>query len=135
MHPYFLQKGCIMYRKQKDISARGVYYNLDKSPWEYTDELGNIFKFSSQKKLDIFCRKVKEKQMLEGIISPTKKPDIDNIAKSILDALNKFVVKEKQNQFFIEMENLKKLGFEIPEQYSKNLPKIPKMVYDKIIVK
>ena len=90
-----------MYRKQKDISARGVYYNLDKSPWEYTDELGNIFKFSSQKKLDIFCRKVKE----------------------------------KQNQFFIEMENLKNLGFEIPEQYSKNLPKIPKMVYDKIIVK
>ena len=38
--------------------------------------------------------KAKEKQMLEGIISPTKKPDIDNIAKSILDALNKFVFKD-----------------------------------------
>ena len=32
--------------------------------------------------------------MLEGIISPTKKPDIDNIAKSVLDALNKFVFKD-----------------------------------------
>ena len=38
--------------------------------------------------------KKKQTQMLEGIISPTKKPDIDNIAKSILDALNKFVFKD-----------------------------------------
>jgi len=29
--------------------------------------------------------------MLNNEISPTKKPDIDNIEKSILDALNKFV--------------------------------------------
>ena len=36
----------------------------------------------------------KEEQMLKGIISPTKKPDIDNIAKSVLDALNKFVFKD-----------------------------------------
>lgn len=31
----------------------------------------------------------KRKQMLEGTIRPTKKPDPDNIAKGILDALNK----------------------------------------------
>ncbi len=36
----------------------------------------------------------KEEQMLKGMISPTKKPDIDNIAKSVLDALNKFVFKD-----------------------------------------
>lgn len=30
-------------------------------------------------------------KMLEGEISPTKKPDIDNIAKSLLDAMNNFV--------------------------------------------
>ena len=35
--------------------------------------------------------KKKAKEMLNESISPTKKPDIDNIAKSILDALNKFV--------------------------------------------
>ncbi len=29
-------------------------------------------------------------KMLDNTISPTKKPDIDNIVKSILDALNKF---------------------------------------------
>ena len=38
--------------------------------------------------------KKRENLMLEGIISPTKKPDIDNIAKSILDSLNKFVFKD-----------------------------------------
>lgn len=32
--------------------------------------------------------KVKRKQMLSGILLPAKKPDIDNIAKCILDALN-----------------------------------------------
>lgn len=32
--------------------------------------------------------KKKQKEMLSGLIYPTKKPDIDNIAKCILDALN-----------------------------------------------
>lgn len=30
--------------------------------------------------------------MIENQISPVKKPDVDNIAKSVLDALNKFVI-------------------------------------------
>lgn len=32
--------------------------------------------------------KKKRQQMLSGEIRPTKKPDLDNVAKSILDALN-----------------------------------------------
>lgn len=32
--------------------------------------------------------KIKRQQMLSGALLPTKKPDIDNIAKCILDALN-----------------------------------------------
>ena len=32
--------------------------------------------------------------MLEGNISPVKKPDIDNIAKIILDSLNKLAFKD-----------------------------------------
>lgn len=38
--------------------------------------------------------KIKEAEMLADIISPTKKPDIDNITKIILDALNKFAYKD-----------------------------------------
>ncbi len=41
--------------------------------------------------------KKKTEEMLNNIISPTKKPDVDNIAKSILDAMNKFVF-EDDNQ-------------------------------------
>lgn len=38
--------------------------------------------------------KQKEAEMLAGIISPTKRPDIDNITKIILDALNKFAYED-----------------------------------------
>ena len=38
--------------------------------------------------------KKKEAGMLENKISPTKKPDIDNITKVVLDALNKFAYKD-----------------------------------------
>lgn len=38
--------------------------------------------------------KKKEAEMLEGVVSPTKKPDIDNIIKIILDAMNKFAFKD-----------------------------------------
>ena len=38
--------------------------------------------------------KQKEAEMLAGIISPTKKPDWDNIGKIVSDALNKFAFKD-----------------------------------------
>ncbi len=38
--------------------------------------------------------KVKTNEMLENKISPLKKPDIDNIGKIVLDALNKYVIKD-----------------------------------------
>lgn len=38
--------------------------------------------------------KLQEAEMLADIISPTKKPDWDNIGKIISDALNKFAFKD-----------------------------------------
>ena len=38
--------------------------------------------------------KVQKEDMLRGVISPVKKPDIDNIAKIILDSLNKLAFKD-----------------------------------------
>lgn len=38
--------------------------------------------------------KKKEAEMLNDNISPTKKPDIDNITKIVLDAMNKFAFKD-----------------------------------------
>ena len=43
-------------------------------------------------------------EMLENNISPTKKPDIDNIVKSILDSMNKFAFKDDTQVTKLEVE-------------------------------
>ena len=48
--------------------------------------------------------KKKEDEMLIGKISPTKKPDIDNIVKIILDAMNKFAFKDDTQVTKMEVE-------------------------------
>lgn len=44
--------------------------------------------------------------MLENTISPTKKPDIDNIVKIILDALNKMAFKDDNQITKLEVEKI-----------------------------
>lgn len=48
--------------------------------------------------------KKKEAEMLAGNISPTKKPDADNIIKIILDAMNKFAFKDDTQVTKLEIE-------------------------------
>ncbi len=48
--------------------------------------------------------KALREEMLENKISPTKKPDVDNIAKSILDSMNKFVFKDDNQVSRITVE-------------------------------
>lgn len=43
-------------------------------------------------------------EMLENNISPTKKPDIDNIVKVILDSMNKFAFKDDNQITKLEVE-------------------------------
>ena len=43
-------------------------------------------------------------EMLENNISPTKKPDIDNIVKSILDSMNKFAFKDDNQITKLDVE-------------------------------
>ena len=42
--------------------------------------------------------------MLNNEISPTKKPDVDNIAKSILDAMNRFIIHDDNQVSKISVE-------------------------------
>ena len=42
------------------VSRRGVFYDLELSPYEYTSPYGDIFKFSSAKKLEIYARDVEK---------------------------------------------------------------------------
>ena len=39
-------------------SRRGVFYDLTASPYEYKTPYGDVFKFSSAKKLEIYTRDV-----------------------------------------------------------------------------
>ena len=48
--------------------------------------------------------KKKEAEMLKGNISPTKKPDADNIIKIVLDGMNKFAFKDDTQVTKLEIE-------------------------------
>ena len=45
-------------------------------------------------------------QMLEGNISPTKKPDIDNVVKIVLDSMNKMAFKDDNQITKLEVEKV-----------------------------
>lgn len=42
------------------VSRYGVYRDLNKSPYGYTTPYGDLFKFRSQKKLDIYTRDIQK---------------------------------------------------------------------------
>lgn len=52
-----------------DVSRRGVYYDLKKSPYEYKTPYGDLLKFSSKKKLEIYSRDIpKQIKRLDDLI-------------------------------------------------------------------
>ena len=67
-----------------------IYKYPKFEPFEGKIKLNIIAYFELPKKVS----KTKEEEMLTGKIRPTKRPDIDNITKIILDALNKFAYKD-----------------------------------------
>ena len=50
--------------------------------------------------------KTQKEEMLKGNISPTKKPDIDTIAKIVLDALNKLAFKDDNQITKLNLEKI-----------------------------
>lgn len=56
--------------EEKKVSRRGVYYDLTISPYEFKSPYGDIFKFSSEKKLQIYTRDIeKELSRYESFIN------------------------------------------------------------------
>lgn len=52
------------------VSRRGVYYDLTMSPYEWVSPYGDIFKFSSKKKFEMYTRDApKEIEKLEKLIA------------------------------------------------------------------
>lgn len=48
--------------KEGVVSRYGVYRDLEKSPYGYQSPYGDIFKFRSQKKLDIYTREIEKEK-------------------------------------------------------------------------
>ena len=59
-----------MPERSTGVSRYGVYYDLSKSPYEFTTPYGDLFKFSSAKKLEMYRRDIdKEKERFEKWVS------------------------------------------------------------------
>lgn len=58
------------------------------------------------KKIPKSASQKKRQQMLFGDILPTTKPDVDNIAKSICDALNGFAYKDDSQVYSLVIQKL-----------------------------
>lgn len=81
------------YTPEKTVS----FENLVKL--SYQEAFGNEKPFDKDEQLEVritaffqipkSASKKKAAQMLSGFIKPTKRPDLDNVAKAVLDALNK----------------------------------------------
>lgn len=66
-------------------SRRGVYYDLSKSPYEFISPYGDLFKFSSQKKLEIYTRDiVKELERIDKLIERFELEDFINAEALLL---------------------------------------------------
>lgn len=59
-----------MPERNTGVSRYGVYYDLSKSPYEFTTPYGDLFKFSSRKKLEMYTRDIpKETERLSKMIA------------------------------------------------------------------
>lgn len=80
------------------VSRRGVYYDLTLSPYEVKTAYGDIFKFSSQKKMEIFTRDApKELKRVDalferhGLIGFVPDEIVDLVKREMLKAFYKQV--------------------------------------------
>lgn len=64
------------------------FLNCSASNERYLDKQPLRVRLYMYQRIPSSTSKVKKQQMLDGKILPTKKPDIDNVCKSIFDALN-----------------------------------------------
>ena len=89
----------------KSVLAKKQYFKV-KYPRYETLEGRIIIKIEAYFEPPKSTSKKQTEQMLENKISPTKKPDIDNIIKIVLDALNKMAFRDDSQVTKIEVEKI-----------------------------
>lgn len=66
-------------------SRRGVYYDLSKSPYEVRSPYGDLFKFSSAKKQEIYTRDVEKE--VSRVTALMKRHDLEEFIPEEIKAL------------------------------------------------
>lgn len=82
-------------KKTKDFEKKvGEYYRQATGGYRFSDDAALLVSIIFSFKPPISTSKKKAEQMIQGEISYTKKPDLDNLAKAILDGLNGIAFKD-----------------------------------------
>lgn len=75
-----------------NVSRRGVYYDLTASPYEWKSPYGDVFKFSSQKKLDIYTRDIlKEWKRVDDLFTRHHMKEL--VAPEVVELVKRYVTK------------------------------------------
>ena len=81
------------------ISRRGVYYDLTQSPYEYNSPYGDSFKFSSEKKLEIYVRDIeKELKRVDALL------DRHDLKKHVPDEIVDLIKRAVFRSFYNRVE-------------------------------
>lgn len=92
--------------RTKDYESLVEQYFLLKYPRYKTIEGRAKVSITAYFEVPKSTSKAMREQMLDNVISPTKKPDIDNVVKIVLDSMNKFAFKDDTQITKIEVEKL-----------------------------
>lgn len=82
----------------KPVSRRGVYRDLSLSPYEFITPYGDIFKFPSKKKMDVYARQIalEMEKVLEALV---KRDVLGRLTdESILDLERKLYIAVYEHQ-------------------------------------
>lgn len=80
-------------------SRRGVYYDLEISPYEYESPYGDLFKFRSKKKLDLYTRDIPtEIRRVEKLMSR------NDLNKLLPDEILQLLYKNVYRSFYRKIE-------------------------------
>lgn len=82
-------------QKTKDFEKKiGEHYREATGGYRYPDDAALIVTITFSYKPPRSISKVKAKKMIDGEINYLKKPDLDNLAKAVLDGLNGIAFKD-----------------------------------------
>lgn len=91
-------------RAYKERAALVAKAAAEKAGWELNTEAPLSVKISAVLAIPRSFSRSKRQQALEGLIRPTKKPDLDNIYKCVTDALSGVIYKDDKQIVKAEME-------------------------------